>query len=182
MRKFSFSRLKESERELRLILNFRDVMAGIPSCVGVVSIKRDEHLFGCTISSFISLSVDQGAEKVLFVLKSDSQTGLRLKDGHNFTVSILNANQSEIARVAGSGLPPDELTQFLIENSESSSSGLSIIRDCIIGFELLLEQSISVENAELFICKVLGVHLTQSDYSAPMVYLKRRFGYFEPNA
>jgi flavin reductase (DIM6/NTAB) family NADH-FMN oxidoreductase RutF len=156
-------------------------MARIPTCVGVVCIALEERVFGCTISSFISLSVEEGAERVLFVLKSDSQTGLRLKEAQNFTVNILDATQSEMARAAGGGLPSDELAKFFVESSETTSSGLSAIRNSFIGFELLLEHAITVENAELFICKVVDLYESQQEYSTPMVYLKRKFGYFEPN-
>jgi flavin reductase (DIM6/NTAB) family NADH-FMN oxidoreductase RutF len=156
-------------------------MASIPTCVGVVCIELKGRIFGCTISSFISLSVEEDAERVLFVLKSDSQTGLRLKEAQNFTVNILGASQSEMARAAGGGLTSDELTDYLIESSESTSSGLSAIRNSVIGFELFLEHTINVENAELFICKVMGLYENQQEYSTPMVYLTRKFGHFEPN-
>lgn len=165
-----------------MIPNFRDTMAGIPTCVGVLIVEHEGDISGCTISSFTSLSVDEGSEKVLFVLRSNSQTGLHLKELGNGTVSILEATQAEIARAAGGNLKSAGLTRFLGENSESSISGFPSIRDSCTSFELVLEETVKIDNAELFICKVVGVRQFDPGYSHPMVYLNRKFGHFESNA
>lgn len=94
--------------------NFKDVMSTIPSCVGIVWVKVNEtQTLGCTVSSFISISVALDDETVGFILKNNSRTGESIETCETFNISILGEQQSEIAKVFAAGKSPQEIDLFL---------------------------------------------------------------------
>ena len=85
---------------------FKEAMSLIPTSVAVAWLTNDQHeILGCTISSFISISVEQENEMIAFVLRSNSRTGLSIGKSGSFNISILSRNQSEIASIFARGLP-----------------------------------------------------------------------------
>jgi len=101
---------------------FKDVMSTIPSCVGIVWVKVNEtQTLGCTISSFISISVALGDEKVCFILKNNSRTGELIESSKTFNISILGEKQSEIAKLFAAGISPNEIDLFLKKQTDWES-------------------------------------------------------------
>ena len=161
--------------ESGMIENFRDLMAKIPSCVGVIVYESPTEMGACTISSFVSISVENGQEEAIFTLRRASRTGGELKKLENFSISILKSDQSDIAKLAGQNLPKKEIEEFLSNNSERNADGILILNDSFMTFVLKFREAFSVGNSEIYVCQVLSGEQTLGADHRPMVYFNRVF-------
>jgi flavin reductase (DIM6/NTAB) family NADH-FMN oxidoreductase RutF len=76
-----------------------DFMRGLTYSVNlIVTSDEDGNPHGATISSLISLNVNPQKEELLLVLKKNSHTITVLRKSPLFTISLLNRNQSEVAK------------------------------------------------------------------------------------
>jgi len=64
----------------------------------IVTSDKDGNPHGATISSLTSLNVSPQKEELLLVLKKNSHTIAMLRRNPFFAISILNRNQSEVAK------------------------------------------------------------------------------------
>lgn len=156
---------------------FRNLMAEIPTCVGVIVARCESQLYACTISSLISLSVDSGKEEVLFVLRTGSTTGEVLKLCGRFGVNILNKSQSPIAIAAGGSLKGIELKNYLSEVFRTQGHEELVFRQAKVFLSLKLKNVISSETSEIFICTVEMNESFYDSSSPPLIYSSRRFGF-----
>jgi flavin reductase (DIM6/NTAB) family NADH-FMN oxidoreductase RutF len=74
---------------------FREVMAGVPTPVSVVTTLRDGRPHGTTVSAFASLSM--APPMVLVALDRGSELLARLAIGQPFGVNVLGADQAGLA-------------------------------------------------------------------------------------
>jgi len=85
--------------------HFRQVMAGVPTPVSVVTSMRNGLPHGTTVSAFASLSMDP--PMVLVALDRESDLLAMIRESGRFAVNVLGATQSDIAltfaRKGGSG-------------------------------------------------------------------------------
>lgn len=76
-----------------------DFMRGLTYSVNlIVTSDKDGNPHGATISSLISLNVSPQKEELLLVLKKNSHTISVLRQNPLFAISLLNSNQSEVAK------------------------------------------------------------------------------------
>ena len=81
-------------------VGFRAAMAGVAAAVAVVTVIDRGRPRGCTISSLTSLSLDPPL--LLFCLAQDSGTHAAFDAAARFSVSVLGAEQADVAnRFAG---------------------------------------------------------------------------------
>ena len=158
-----------------MIESFKDLMARIPTCVGVIVFESRTGVGACTVSSFVSISVENGLEQVIFTLRRASNTGGELKKLENFSISILKSNQSNIAKLAGSNLPKIEIQKLLLNNSERNSDNVLVLKESFITFVLKFKEAFSVGNSEIYVCQVLSGGQTPKENHFPMVYFDRKF-------
>jgi flavin reductase (DIM6/NTAB) family NADH-FMN oxidoreductase RutF len=156
---------------------FRDLMAEIPTCVGVIVARSESGLHACTISSLTSLSIDSGKEEVLFVLRAGSSTGEVLKICGRFGVNILNKSQSPIATAAGGSLKGTELKEYLSGVLRTQDHEELAFRQAKVFLSLKLKRVISSETSEIFISSVQMNESFFDSYNLPLVYSSRRFGF-----
>lgn len=157
--------------------HFRDIMAEIPTCVGVIVVRGSEGLQACTISSLTSLSVELGKEEVLFVLRSGSSTGDALKDCDQFGINILSQSQATVATAAGGSLKGTELHNFLNGVFKSQHPNELTFEKVKAFLSLKLSKIISSESSEIFICRVQTQDSFFCDETTPLIYSSRRFGF-----
>ena len=146
---------------------FKDVMSLIPTAVGIVwYLESNEDVLGCTISSFISVSIEEKRETVAFVLKEESRTAHQLKELSTYRISILSQNQSNIAKVFGSGMSASE-------KSKSIAQYDSWYKDTLCEFRLQNIQQVTVGSSVIFLAKVIS--FSSNPVKLPLVYQSRRF-------
>ena len=76
-----------------------DFMRGLTYSVNlIVTSDKDGNPHGATVSSLISLNVSPQKEELLLVLKKNSHTISVLRQNPLFAISLLNRNQSEVAK------------------------------------------------------------------------------------
>jgi flavin reductase (DIM6/NTAB) family NADH-FMN oxidoreductase RutF len=164
-----------------MLENFRDLMAEIPTGVGVITCLESGDVIGCTVSSMISVSVESNAEKVLFALKKDSHIGKIIGSGREFALSILSENQQNIAESAGGKLKHSELVSFLEKNVETDLEGTFPIKACKIAFSLLVDQIFDATGSDIYLCSVRSGKLCKESNSRPLIYFRRSFRKIEMN-
>ncbi len=155
---------------------FRDLMAEIPTCVGVVVVRFGDQLQACTISSLTSLSVELGKEEVLFVLRSGSSTGEALRACQDFGINILSESQAAIAAAAGGSLKDVQLHEFLHDLVKTQHPNELNFENVKVFLSLKLDRVIPCETSDIFICRVVTEDSFFDDELTPLVYCNRKFG------
>jgi flavin reductase (DIM6/NTAB) family NADH-FMN oxidoreductase RutF len=158
-----------------MIENFKDLMAKIPSCVGVIVFESDSEIGACTVSSFVSISVEKGNEAIIFTLKPSSHTGREIKSLKNFSISILMSDQGEIAKLAGSSSTKNEFQAILSSKVERNQDDVLVMRGASMTFVLKFSEAYRMGNSEVYVCQVLSGEQNSITDNLPMVYFDRRF-------
>ena len=55
----------------REALSFRDIMSLVPTSVSILSCIQNSLIYGCTISSLVSVNIDEKSPEIIFVLKKN---------------------------------------------------------------------------------------------------------------
>lgn len=144
---------------------FRDLMAGIPSPVTVLS-TWDDGPAGATIGAFISLSMDPPL--VLASLISTTTMLDRLLRVRRFGVNLLAEHQSHIARRFASR-HGDRFAdvEWTLEN------GLPRLAGTAAWIECTLESEVPAGDHTMVIGRIVSA---QTSAAEPMVYCRRAFG------
>ena len=158
-----------------MIENFKDLMSKIPSCVGVIVFESDSEIGACTISSFVSISVEKGYEAIIFTLKPDSHTGREIKSLKNFSISILMSDQSDIAKLAGSSSTKNEFQEVLSSKVERNRNDVLVLSGAFMTFVLKFSDAYNMGNSEVYVCQVLSGECNSITDNLPMVYFDRSF-------
>ncbi len=162
-----------------MISSFKDLMASIPTCVGVIIYEGPDHLGACTISSFVSVSVETGEETVMFTLKKSSGTGSLLVEINKFSVCILSSEQQEIALLGGTNLSHEKIHERLVEQVSWSPERVPFLPEAHIIFELSLKEKIESGVSDIYLCKVISASQNNSSITEPLIYLNRKFSKIE---
>ena len=80
-------------------MSFKDIMSLIPSSVSVVSCLEEGIIYGCTISSLVSVDVNDENPEIIFVLRKQSAVGDKIKTWVEF-FSISMSDNAPIENVA----------------------------------------------------------------------------------
>ena len=70
-------------------LSFRDIMSLVPTSVSILSCIQNSLIYGCTISSLVSVNIDEKSPEIIFVLKNESLIGKNIRLGNLFTINVL---------------------------------------------------------------------------------------------
>ena len=79
-------------------LSFRDIMSLVPTSVSILSCIQNNLIYGCTISSLVSVNINEKSPEIIFVLKKESLIGNSIKLKNFFTISVLTSNQIGLAK------------------------------------------------------------------------------------
>jgi flavin reductase (DIM6/NTAB) family NADH-FMN oxidoreductase RutF len=146
---------------------FKETMSLIPTSVAIAWLTNDQdQILGCTISSFISVSVIQQNEEIAFVLRSNSRTRQSIRSSKSFKISILSKDQIEIAKIFSRRMELNELNSAL--QSYRTWNDNSVCQ-----FSLKLKQEINLPNSTIFVASVHSF-LSRPNLQ-PMVYSAREY-------
>ena len=156
-------------------MSFKDTMSLIPSSVSVVSCLEKGIIYGCTISSLVSVDVNDENPEIIFVLKKQSLVGEKIKAHNFFTINVLSASQDEIAQKYSADRSPENISDhgWIIEGDFAE------IPECRITMNCNLLTIYNNHAADVFVGQVIKYSGDQSQ--ASLIYDARRYGRFQSN-
>ena len=162
-----------SSKEKRSILNFRDIMSLVPTSVSVVSCVSNKRIYSCTISSLVSVNIEEDNPEIVFVLKKNSYIGKLISKESFFTVSVLSIDQPSFARKYGSNREPDLISDnnWGVSNQFSHLNGARIFLDC------KLVKIYDSHQADIYVGSVAEYAASKNQKS--LIYDERTYGKFE---
>ncbi len=159
--------------------SIKDTFSRIPTSVSVVCVlpvESPSQIFAATISSLMSLSVSPKEEEVAFALKRNSYVGNKISAGISFSISVLNLNQSDIAKYYGRTKDATDTGEGKGINYWDLSQEFPFIKSSVIVLECELDQQIVCSHSTIYIAKILRFrNLTEI---SPLIYQDRNFGKF----
>ena len=154
-------------------LSFKDVMSLVSTSVSVLTFLESSVVFGCTISSLVSVNIQEDNPEVLFVLKKDSLFGNKIRSGLFFTINVLSSDQGDLAKLYSTNRDPD----IASESNWHMDKEFAVIRGCRSVVNCKLSKVYDSHAADIFIGSVLR-YSGDSEKSA-LLYDARSYGIFE---
>jgi flavin reductase (DIM6/NTAB) family NADH-FMN oxidoreductase RutF len=114
-------------------LSFKDVMSAVPTSVSLISCIEGDKIYGCTISSLVSLDISDTSSKIAFMLKKDSLVGKTIITNKNFSINVLNAEQELLARYYSNVRSPDTIGENkwdILNDKFAHIKNARIVLDC----------------------------------------------------
>ena len=150
--------------------DFRGALASWASGVTVVTTRLDGLVYGITVSSFTSLSLDPLL--VLVCLDSSNRLAGMIQGSGRFAVSILAEGQAEIARwFAVSGREPAPAFEHF--GTIEMSTGSPIIAGAVAHLDCELERIVPGGDHSIVIGRVRGA--ASDPLKAPLLYFRRAY-------
>jgi hypothetical protein len=156
--------------------NFREIMSLVPTSVSVLTCYSSDNIYGCTISSLVSVNIDDKSPEILFVLKKESIIGNLIESNKFFSVNLLNSSQKQIAEKFANNRNPDNLkdsTWNLAGNKFAELHHARAVMNCIF-----VRRYID-HGADIFVGNVQSY--IGSDKIDGLLYDSRRYGSFLPD-
>ena len=152
---------------------FRDVMSLVPTSVSVLSYLENNLIFGCTISSLVSVSISEESPEIVFVLKKDSLFGNKIRSGLFFTINVLSSDQGDLAKKYSTSRDPVIASEpnWQIDKQFVALIGSRSLINC------QLSKVYDSHAADIFIGSVLS-YSGDAEKSA-LLYDARSYGIFE---
>ena len=152
---------------------FRDVMSLVPTSVCVLSYLENNLIFGCTISSLVSVNISEESPEIVFVLKKDSLFGNKIRSGLFFTINVLSSDQGGLAKTYSTGREPVIASEpnWQIDKQFVALIGSRSLINC------QLSKVYDSHAADIFIGSVLS-YSGDTEKSA-LLYDARSYGIFE---
>ena len=150
-------------------------MSLVPTSVSVISCREESLIYGCTISSLVSVDVQEENPAIVFVLKKQSLVGEKIKAHNFFTINVLSASQDEIAQKYSADRSPEKISDhgWIIEGDFAE------IPKCRITMSCNLLMIYNNHAADVFVGQVIKYSGDQSQ--ASLIYDARRYGRFQSN-
>ncbi|MFC4499206.1 MULTISPECIES: flavin reductase family protein [Streptomyces] len=130
----------------------RQIFGRFATGVAVITAKYSGELFGVTVNSFTSLSLDPPL--ILFCLHSRSSFRAALGVGASFTVNILSEEQREISTLFASGAD-----RFLKVNSLPGLGGSPVLTNSLAYVTCRVAQEVPGGDHVIVIGKVVDIGL-----------------------
>ena len=163
--------IREMKKE---ILNFRDIMSLVPTSVSILSCIQNNLIYGCTISSLVSVNVDEKSPEIIFVLKNESLIGKNIRLGNLFTINVLASSQISLAKKYSKEREPD----LLSDQTWNISDGFPKIQGARVYLECELAKVYESHAANIFVGSI-NKYFGDLNQSA-LIYDARDYGRFNP--
>jgi flavin reductase (DIM6/NTAB) family NADH-FMN oxidoreductase RutF len=151
-------------------IEFKDQMSRIPNSVSVIGVLNGDQILGCTISSLISVDIDN--PELMFVLKNGSATLNALSSVGTLSVNVLGASQQYLA-VNYSTVRAQE-KYFDSESAWSRSmSGVIYLKNSLVSFICKVNRIVPMKSTTLIFCAPEEVFGDKD--SQPLIYVNRKF-------
>lgn len=147
---------------------FRQAMGHFASGVTVVTTQYDERLYGMTISSFASLSLEPPL--VLICVDTSIITHDAIRDAGQFVVNILEQRQEHLSRRFASR----DLDKFIGVAWRGGLLGLPVLEGVLAAIECRVYGILPGGDHSIFVGEVINVEIGEG---APLLYYRR--GYHE---
>ena len=150
--------------------DFKGALSSWASGVSVVTTKARGLLYGLTVSSFASVSLNPPL--VLVCLSNRNRLPLMIQDSGNFGVSILSSEQQDAsAYFAKSGREPTE--DFVEVEGFWTESGVPVVQHSAAYVTCKLHQAIEQGDHTVIVGEV--IEAVSNDEAKPLVYFKRGY-------
>ena len=146
--------------------NFKKTLSKFVTGIAVVCVKRNQNIYGKTINSFNSLSLDPPL--VLFSLGNYSSSKKIFLDTKYLTVNILSKKQKKISDNFAQKIPEISEYKFIKGNFNTV-----LIPNCIGYLECKVIDKIKKGDHTIFICKVLN--LNYKNKIKPLSYFNSKY-------
>jgi flavin reductase (DIM6/NTAB) family NADH-FMN oxidoreductase RutF len=147
---------------------FRQAMGHFASGVTVVTTAAGNDLYGMTVSSFSSLSLNPPL--ILICIDKGVPTHDILKDASSFVVNILEERQEHLSR----RFATTSTDKFKGVAWHSGKLGLPVLDNTLAAIECTLRDVLDGGDHTIFIGEVVGAEIREG---APLLYYRR--GYHE---
>ena len=148
------------------IKNFKKTLSKFSTGITVVCVKNNNAIYGKTVNSFNSLSLNP--PMVLFSLGNYSSSIDQFSKAKFLSINILSNKQKKLSENFASSTPKLENINFIIGKNKTI-----IIPDCIANLECKLTDKIKKGDHMIFICKVLELQF--NDKLKPLVYFNSKY-------
>lgn len=150
--------------------DFKNALAGWASGVSVVTVNNGGLLYGLTVSSFSSLSLDPPL--VLVCLNNSNRLPEMITEAGGFAVSILERGQEEASNYfASRGREPSE--QFDDIEVEQTSTGMPVVKGAVSWVSCSLDQAIPKGDHTVFVGEVTEARANPA--GDPLLYFRRAY-------
>ena len=150
--------------------DFKGALSSWASGVSVVTTKARGLLYGLTVSSFASVSLNPPL--VLVCLSNRNRLPLMIQDSGQFGVSILSSDQEEASGYfATSGREPTE--DFVQIEGFWTESDVPVVKDAAAYVACKLHQAFEQGDHTVIVGEV--VEAKSNDDAKPLIYFKRGY-------
>ena len=150
--------------------DFKDALASWASGVSVVTVAEDEQVYGLTVSSFSSVSLDPPL--VLVCLANSNRLPSMVKSTGEFAVSILDRGQEAASNYfASRGREPGP--DFGEIGIERTDSGLPVVAGAAAWVSCKLHSAIVQGTHTICVGEVLQAK--SNDGGQPLLYFRRAY-------
>jgi flavin reductase (DIM6/NTAB) family NADH-FMN oxidoreductase RutF len=149
---------------------FRDLFSKVANTVSIVCVSDEKgNVFGSTISSLGSASVEKESQKILIVLRKDSRTGRVIKNQNKFSINILRDNQVDLAKQFS-----NKFTQLDIKKHLKYEKNIPLLNQSLFSIACTFEKSFEIDGNEIIIGSVdISYHVNTG--SKPLIYANREY-------
>jgi flavin reductase (DIM6/NTAB) family NADH-FMN oxidoreductase RutF len=158
---------------------FKDFFAEVPRHVTVLGLCSEHKIYGVTISSLQTVSIDENQQILSFTLKGDSFFASKLRQGCPFTFNILSCDQIDLSEYYSN---PKRLDNEEIKSEEWSrpSEDVVFLHNSFLSASVSLITSIDVGNSSVFFFSIREI--LNSTSNQVLLYGKRTYGTFLRNS
>ena len=146
--------------------NFKKTLSKFTTGVTVICIKYNNKIYGKTVNSFNSLSLDPPL--VLFSLGNYSSSINKYLKSKFLTINILSKNQKNISDHFSKKVPDFKDIDLLPGNNNTS-----IINNCVANIEGKIIDKIKKGDHIIFICEVINIK--NDDKLKPLSYFDSKY-------
>lgn len=154
-------------------LSFKDVMSLIPTSVSVISYLEKNVVYGCTISSVVSVNIDEKFPEIIFVLQKQSLIGEKIKSFNFFTLNVLSSEQKNLAEKYSNKREPELPSQHIWK----SIGELTYLQHARVVLQCKLIKVYDSHAANIFVASV--VQRSDNSNLRPLIYDQRVYGSFK---
>jgi flavin reductase (DIM6/NTAB) family NADH-FMN oxidoreductase RutF len=149
---------------------FKDALASWASGVSIVATRAGGLVYGVTVSSFASLSIDPPL--VIACIAQKSKLPPMVRESRRFAISLLSQEQHDTsAAFARSGREPSP--GFGGSAEERTASGMPVVAGAMAHLDCELHAELGVGDHTIFVGRVIEA-VTHDDRS-PLVYYRRKY-------
>jgi flavin reductase (DIM6/NTAB) family NADH-FMN oxidoreductase RutF len=158
---------------------FKDFFAEVPRHVAVLGLCHEDKIYGVTISSLQTVSIEQNQQILSFTLRSGSFFASKLKQGLPFTFNILSRDQIDLSEYYSN---PKRLDNEEIKSEvwSTPSENFVFLHNSYLSASVSLISSIDVGNSSVFFFSIRRI--LNSTSNQVLLYGKRTYGTFLRNS